>query len=307
MARRRWRSELDELRRDRRSGASELESLAASVLEGAISDSVPGDLASYRRWLMSTGRQVVGAQPSMANIFRLVNDMLWYAQDARSGAELRTWALHYLDERHERAEQAMAATLRQAAEHLSPYRNIMTYSRSATVMRALQHMAEGRTSFRVFCSESRPGLEGQQLAFELASAGIKVTLGIDMALIGWLDDADVVVVGADTVSTAGIVNKIGTRQLLWAARELDIPRVVVCTSIKFLPESYVATQGMREGDPEEIMPGTENVTVRNPYFESSPLDHVSFLITEEGRLEIPALVERLEAIRIYPGLMGRQE
>jgi len=306
MARRRWRSDLAELRRDTRSGAAELEVRAVIVLQDAISESVPEDLASYRRWLVSTGRQVIAAQPSMAGIFRLVNDMLWYVRDARSGAEMRTWALHFLDDHQERARRVQESLSARAAEVLSRYHTIMTYSRSSTVLGALQRMAEGDSDFRVICGEGRPGLEGQLLAFELGSAGVPVTLGIDMALFGWLSDASALVVGADSVSSAGVVNKVGTRELLRAALELELPRFVLCTTTKFLPESYV-TQGLREGDPEEIMPGTENVTVRNPYFELAELELVSFFVTEDACLEPGQLGERLQHIRIYPGLLGQQE
>lgn len=307
MPRERWRAELDELRRDNRSGAAELELSAARILEEAIAESAPTDGSSYRRWLLDLCRQVLAAKPFVAGIFRMVNDLLWYVDTAREGTEIRTWALHYLDERRARVEAALSALCAHAVQILRPHQTIMTYSRSSTVLRALLNATEQGGGFRVICSEGRPALEGQLLAFELASAGIKVTMGVDMALFSFMSDSDVLIVGADGVSSSGIVNKIGTRALLNAALELEIPRIVMCTSAKFLPEPYVATQGLREGDPDEVMPGIENVTIRNPYFELVPLDLISFLVSEEGRLEPSAVLEHLREVRIYPRLLGREE
>ena len=149
-------------------------------------------------------------------------------------------------------------------------------------------------------------LEGQTLANELGWAGLDVTMGVDMALFGWLSDTRALLVGADSVSVSGLVNKIGTTQLALAAQRLGIPCIAVCTSHKMLPSDYMIAQSLRAGDPEEIMPvSNENITVRNAYFDVTPLDLFATIITEEGPLGQAELFERLDAVRTYPGLRGR--
>ena len=280
------------------------------MLIDAVGDSVPGTAGAYRATLVRLSRQLMAAQPAMAPLFRLVNDMLWEVGDAPSGGAMRLGALTYLQEYQARHEAALEALAQRAAEFLAPHARpgsaIMTYSRSSTVSRVLQVLRVGNRDLRVYCSEGRPVLEGQALASELAWADVEVTLGVDMALFGWLNEVQALVVGADSLSAAGLVNKIGTAPLMRAAAEHELPRIVLCTGDKLLPGDYMLQQGLRSGDPEEIMPiASRRLTVRNVYFDVTPLELVSTVITERGPLERATLLAELAALRTYPGLMGK--
>ena len=305
MADKQWQTGLQTLRRDNRSGSAEIESRALELLRDVVSDSIPGDARTYREWLLRISRELVAAQPSMAGLFRLVNDMLWACEDTVGGENVRLAALNFLQGRQVRSEAALDALAQAASKYLAQYGVIMTYSRSSTVLRAVTAMAEQDRRVQVLCSESRPMCEGQTLASELGWAGIDVALGIDMALFGWLPEADALVLGADSVSDAGVVNKVGTAQLARAAAERGIPRIVLCAATKFLPHDYLLDHGLRVGDPEEIMPiSSKNVTVRNVYFEVTPLELISALITEKGPQDPSRLKEGLAQLRTYPGLLG---
>lgn len=301
-----WRTALDQLRRDNRSGASEITITALHMLIDVVGDSVPGSAGAYRSWLVRTSRELVAAQPAMASLFRLVNDMLWEVDTAPTGERMRQAALSYLQNYQARNEAALDALEQSAVAFLTSYAGIMTYSRSATVARALRALRQGNRNLRVFCSEGRPALEGQALASELAWADIDVTLGVDMALFGWLGEVRALVVGADSLSASGLVNKLGTEPLMRAAAERDLPRIVLCTGMKLLPGDYVLQQGLRSGDPEEIMPvSSKHLTVRNVYFDVTPLDLVSTVITERGPLGHTELLAELSGLQTYPGLRGK--
>ncbi|NLD71251.1 MAG: hypothetical protein GX649_00880 [Chloroflexi bacterium] len=306
MARRGWQADLNELRRDTRSGSADLELRATGILQGAVGDSVPAEPDAYRRMLMNLGRQIIAAQPTMAGIFRLVSDLLWAVGDLSTAEAMRLGALTYLDGRYQASQADLEALTGKARQWLGRYPVIMTYSRSEDVREALLAVNERRRQFEVLCSEARPGLEGQVLAYELGAAGVRVTLGVDMALFGWLPQASALVIGADSIAMAGVVNKIGTAALLRAAAERDIPRIVLSTSNRFLPGDYALPPEFRAGEPEEIMPPARSVVVRNPYYELAPLELVSFVLSEEGRLDVPALRARLANLRVYPGLIGRE-
>ena len=306
MARTHWDREIEQLRRDNRSGAEEVATRALELLIDAVGESEPGGGPSYSRWLVQISRQMVAAQPSMGVLYRMVNDMLWACQGATRGEQMREDALTFLQRYRARAVAAVEALAECACAYLAQYPVIMTYSRSSTVVHVLTAMAESEMTMRVLCSEGRPMLEGQTLASELGWAGLDVTLGTDMALFGWLPETRALLLGADSVSRSGLVNKIGSAELVRAAFERDIPRVVVCTSQKFLPNEYVFGQTMRAGDPEEIMPvSSANVTVRNTYFDTTPLQLISVVITEKGPLIGEPLLEELSRIQTYPGLRGR--
>jgi len=306
MSRTPWRVALDQLRKDNRSGAAEITLNALHMLIDVVGDSVPGSAEAYRKWLVRTGRELVAAQPTMASLFRLVNDMLWEVSSAVTGERTRQAALTYLQSYQARNEAALDGLVQHAVEFLARHTSVMTYSRSSTVARVLRTLREGNRNLHVYCSEGRPVLEGQALASELAWAEIDVTVGVDMALFGWLSEVRALVVGADSLSVSGLANKVGTAPLMQAAAERDLPRVVLCTTAKLLPSDYVLEQGVRSGDPEEIMPvSSKHLTVRNVYFDITPLDLVSTVITERGPLQHAELLEELSGLHTYPGLRGK--
>ncbi len=296
-----WESSLDDLSRDTRSGAQEIASRALHLLIDTIGDSDPGGAISYRQWLLRISRQLIAAQPAMGILFRLVNDMLWAADGATGAVEMRQAALDHLQQFQARESMALFTLVETASAHLAQYRAIMTYSRSSTVVRAISEF--GKKKLRVFCSEGRPMYEGQTLASELGWAGVEVVLGIDMALFGWLSDVQALVIGADSLGRTGLVNKIGSAELMRAAAEAEIPRIVLATTSKFMPNDFLAGQHIHRGDPEEIMPvSSSNVEVRSITFDVTPFELITMVISEKGPLQGEHLLEELDAVRTYPGL-----
>jgi len=301
-----WQAEIAQLRKDNRSGAQEITERALELLMDVIAESIPGGAISYRQWLVRISRDLVAAQPSMASLFRLVNDMLWACHEAMGAQEMREKALAFLDAYRATMQASLEQLAQHAAEFLKQYPAIMTYSRSSTLLRAFRLMAERKVAFRVLCSEARPMYEGQTLASELAWAGIEVVVGIDMALFGWLDEANALVLGSDSLSDTGVVNKIGSAALVHAAAERDIPRIILCTTNKFLPEGYLLGRHLASGSPDEIMPASDRrITVRNVYFDVTPLEEISWVISEEGVLGREDLLRALAGIHIYPALRGQ--
>ncbi len=302
----RWQQGIDKLMADRRSSAQEIVHEALGLLIDAIGDSVPNEMSSYRNWLMRLGRELIGARPGTAHLFRLVNGMLWATEGATSPQEVRERALTFLQEYHTASARALEAVAKAAARVLSTYPVLMTFSRSTTVLRTLTLMAEQGNERPIYLSEGRPNYEGQTLASELAWAGLRVTLGVDMALFGWLPQVRALVVGADSLSTQGMVAKLGTAPLTHAAQELEVPVYVLCTADKFMPTEYYSGHDLGSGPPEEIMPeSTERLAVSNTYYDITPLDQITAVITERGRLQSDMLLGALKQMRIYPGLRGR--
>jgi translation initiation factor 2B subunit (eIF-2B alpha/beta/delta family) len=296
-----WDSSLDDLSRDTRSGAQEIATRAMHLLIDTIGDSDPAGAISYRQWLLRISRQLVAAQPAMGILFRLVNDMLWAADGAIGAAEMRQAALDHLQQFQAREAMALFNLVETASAHLAQYRAIMTYSRSSTVLRTLSESKSKK--LRVYCSEGRPMYEGQTLASELGWAGVQVILGIDMSLFSWLPEVEALIIGADSLGLTGLVNKIGTAELVRAAAEIDIPRIVLTTTSKFMPNDFLAGQHIHRGDPEEIMPvSSSNVDVRNITFDVTPLELITMVISEKGPLQGEHLLEELDAVRTYPGL-----
>jgi translation initiation factor 2B subunit (eIF-2B alpha/beta/delta family) len=173
-------------------------------------------------------------------------------------------------------------------EHARPLlgSTLYTHSRSGTVEYAIMKLAEerGPGATKVIASQSHPGDEGIGLATTLAQAGIQVLLVADAASGFFIGDADAVIVGADTVSaSAGVVNKVGTLPLALAAREAHVPVYVCCEALKIAASDAKPT--FEEMDAAELMPSpVPGVTVRNVYFDLTPHELITKLITEQGPL-----------------------
>lgn len=221
-------------------------------------------------------RAVCEAQPTMAPLWNAARAAL-----ADDPERLNQFAA--------RVRRAPAALARYAVAHFAdddPQRplHVVTLSYSSSVVTVL-HAIRTTRPLHVGCSESRPALEGRRLAAQLAATGTPVTFFGDAAIGHALNSADAVVVGADAIASFWFLNKSGTRMLAAAATQQGVPMYVVATRDKFAGPELAARLALRHGDPGEVW--TEppvGVDVRNPYFESTPLDLVTAVISDIGVL-----------------------
>jgi translation initiation factor 2B subunit (eIF-2B alpha/beta/delta family) len=254
---------------DRTSGASELLVEVGGVLTEALRQRV--DLAPL-------ARDLVRGQPSMAPIWNLVGQALASVDNPSNFA-------HY-SAQLARAPQTLA---RHAAGLLligggSDALRIVTISYSGTVLLALLGLV-GNRLLRVSCADGQPALEGRRMTQRLAAEGVAVTHYADAALAQALDGADAVVVGADAVSPDWFLNKSGTRMLAAAAGHQGVPFYVCATRDKFVSRAIARRLSIRDESPAEVWPAPPpGVTVRNRYFEATPLDLVSAVISDIGVL-----------------------
>jgi translation initiation factor 2B subunit (eIF-2B alpha/beta/delta family) len=171
---------------------------------------------------------------------------------------------------------------------------------------ALARAASAGRRFEVIVAESRPLLEGRDLAAALAAAGVPATVVVDAALPAEASPGDVVMVGADRIGWDGFVNKIGTRALVAAATAAKLPIYVLAPSTRFLPEPI---DGMRDSE----RPGAEvwgspplGVRVANRTFEPISWAGVSGVVVEDQVLRPAEVVERALAVRLDPRLAARR-
>jgi len=166
----------------------------------------------------------------------------------------------------------------------APRLSVVTLSNSGSVTHALAAISHV-SSLRVACSESRPALEGRRLAAQLASLEIPVTCYADAAIGHALNDGDAVIVGADAIASEWFLNKVGTRMLAAAASQRGLPVYVVASRDKFVSAVLAERLVVREEASSEIWSEPPaGVTVRNPYFERTPLDPVTAVISDIGVL-----------------------
>ncbi len=231
--------------------------------------------------LYHTGLTLAHARPAMAALANAVAQLLSTADSPQAIAhQADRWLQDY-----------ETATTR-IAQHAQPLikGQVMTCSISGTTLDVLLACRSQLTS--IVTLEGRPRYEGRAMAEALAQQDVAVTLITDAQADIFLPDCSAVVVGADSILANGdVLNKAGTALLAWAARGHGIPFYVTSETLKISPQNWTGDLHLlEEKEPEEVLEKPlAGVTVRNFYFDRTPHQLVTGLITERGVLDAPAI------------------
>lgn len=162
---------------------------------------------------------------------------------------------------------------------------VLTHCHSSSVTRILIRAKKMRKKFRVVCFETRPRYQGRITAAELAKAGIDVTLAVDGAMATFMKKADIVIVGADSITSRGdLINKIGTSTLAHIARMYDVSFYSAAELSKYSPMTIYGTrEKIEERDVHEVWERPpKKVKIRNPAFEATAAKYINGYVTESG-------------------------
>jgi translation initiation factor 2B subunit (eIF-2B alpha/beta/delta family) len=294
-----WERFIDSLRADNTSGAAELARMAAIAILEWIDHTASMPRHTWEEAILAFAPRLYMAQPAMAPLFNLVNEILLALEwtTVREGPRpcVRRVVQAFL-ERLIHVQELMTTT---TLGLLPPGARILTFSYSSSVLAVLLAAHARQRIATVFCTESRPMLEGQRLTRELARAGIAVELGIDAALAMFTKQTDMALVGADSVTMGGVVNKLGTTSLALACRHTGIPCYVVADRHKWFPAGMDAPAFGDLKPAVEIWPNPPTgVTLRNTYFECTPMTLFSGIIGDNGLQEPEDLLRELLAMPI---------
>ena len=174
----------------------------------------------------------------------------------------------------------------------------MTHCHSGEALAFLKHYRLGhKRRISVIATETRPLEQGIKTAKELARDKIPVTFILDSAIGLFMKDVDMVVVGADALRREGVVNKIGTCPLAYAAKHNAKPFYVVANVLKldkrknFKIEERPAEEIYRKITTARNLRG---IKIRNPAFDITPWKYVTAVITDEGIMKPSQLLRRLK-------------
>lgn len=186
-------------------------------------------------------------------------------------------------------EQSVEEIAEIGARRLKDGDVVMTHSYSSSVIAILKRANEQGKRLKAFVTETRPELEGQDVARELAAEGIDTTLIIDSAVSHFIEKSDKVIVGAEAVAANGaIVNKIGTATIAAVAHGARVRVYAAASTYKFSPETMFGELiEIEERDPASVLDDKEtlklpNLKVRNPAFDVTSPQDIDLIITERG-------------------------
>jgi len=274
---------LAELAADRKQGASELARRCLEALSGSARYAPATDSDELLALLKHRCGALSGSRPSMAPIRNLLVE--WRLDlDSRTGLSLqalREAAGNAADDLIRRSGQAVEKTVAHAVEHIGDGKRIITHSLSSTVLGVFEQLKDRKV--QAVITESRPLNEGYLLASRLAEWEIPTELITEAQMGLAVAQADLALVGADSLLPDGsLVNKAGTYLLALAAWEGGVPFWVCCESFKRIRERGWEVE-LEEMDATELSaPYLPETRIRNVYFDITPARLISLWIDEKG-------------------------
>lgn len=159
-------------------------------------------------------------------------------------------------------------------------KTVLLHSNSSTVRHLFNYIRTQSMPVEVIQTESRPKCEGRVQADYISSLGFKVTYIIDAAAIKYLSKVDFVLMGCDSVYPDYFINKVGTEAIAIGCKIFKIPFYVITDSRKISSTDYIRPENKKPIS--EIISGASahKFNIENYYFESTPNDYITKLITE---------------------------
>lgn len=261
-----WR-EMESIATDTVRGATDL-ALSGLRSVAALSAQAPED-ARRAVLTLAASRPAMGVFPNIAS--RLISDL------ERNGSVIRV-----AERLGEDLVRATDESARLAALELKNTRRILTLNHSRAVYEAIMAWQRGVEKPEVIVAESRPGMEGVGLAKTLSAAGINTTLITDAEIGHFIGDCDALIVGCDAITTTGkLVNKVGTKLAVLAARDAGVPAHAVAQTFKIVPMGW--PEVVEEQNPDDVCAGA-SFRVRNVIFDHTPIEYITSIVSEVGLL-----------------------
>jgi len=156
----------------------------------------------------------------------------------------------------------------------------------------------------IYQTESRPVYQGRITAQQLSAAKITTHHFVDGAMHEAIKKADMILLGADAITSEGnVINKIGSALVADLAERYNVPFYICTHSLKFDPKT---TKGKQE--PIEQRKSNEvwakppkGVIIHNPAFEYINATQITGIISELGIFGPEVVVQ--EVLQTYPWLL----
>ena len=283
--------EIEMLRNDNLSGASELSTKAVEIIKSMLKElNSEKNLESLLKELCS---QIINARPSMAPLINtigyLYDNIHEYTVDSLNSVIEKLYAhKSMIKDRLERNFEIFIHEL----NYSKP--KIMLISYSSTIINLLNNLENN--DFKFYILESRPLNEGQKTA-EILGDKFETHLIIDAAIGKFMNDIDVVLIGIDSILENGnIVNKIGTYPLSVLATNNGKPVYAIGDSLKYNLRNHfgLPVEIVKKPSIEVIGRKEHNFLVENFYFDITPAKFIHRIISDLGILIPKKFIEEVK-------------
>ncbi|MBI5227143.1 S-methyl-5-thioribose-1-phosphate isomerase [Candidatus Micrarchaeota archaeon] len=298
--------EVDRIIRDIRSlkiqGARNVAKAAIKALLISANKSKAKTVGSFNKELLKVGREIAESRPTEPMTRNIIDESYRFAlhqirlRNARTVSELKRMLSAHEEGVLKKMEDDAKKLALYGARLIPDDSVVLTHCHSSTSTRVMIEAKKLKKNFSVVCFETRPRYQGRVTATELAKAEIDVTLAVDGAMELFMRKADIVIVGADSITSRGdLINKIGTSTLAHIARMNDVSFYSAAELYKYSTMTIFGTrEKIEERDPKEVWEQppkglATKIKIRNPAFEAVAAKYVNGYITEAGVIPAESL------------------
>lgn len=285
---------LNEILEDNIHGSRIITSRASSLFRRLIADEDVSRSEIINR-LRIASRKLEKKHSNLSAVRKFCDAIITVLDAAPPRKRLTTWLNKLLDQWNDLYVHQITLAI---ASHMFPVisqaKTLISHSYSSTVCKVLTHIARKYTGAKIIQSVSFPMKEGVAMAGMLAEQKYKIELINDAGIPAEVESCDVILIGADSVSEKEVINKQGTLSIALAASHFDKPIYVLADSSKLIRTEKVPEIALQ--NPSELVSiDNKNITVTNKYFDATPLDLFTAIVTEQAAYSPRGMKELLES------------
>lgn len=272
---------LAEILEDNQSGAWAITMRVSSLFRQLISMR-DIDRSEIINRLRPACRKLEKAHGGMTNLRGMVDSLLLILDTAPPREELIKRLNRIFDEWGELfVERTTLQIASQLYPRLEDVETIFTHSHSSTIFNVFRHISAKNKLLKFLQTVSWPVKEGVNMARMLASLGYRVELINDSGMATHLREADLVLLGADSIGSGYFVNKQGSLAICTLAQRLGKQIYLMADTSKL--DLKKEPQEPKLQSPVELMEEeVDRISVRNFYFETVPLELVTGVLLQTG-------------------------
>jgi ribose 1,5-bisphosphate isomerase len=268
-------------------GAGKIARTGVSALSDFVGSYEGRDMKAFRKDLEKAKKKILDSRPTAVSLWNGVHATLKGVEEEKDVGEAISLVQKNAREFIENSTKAVELIGKIGAKRIQDGDTVMTHCNSSAALSVIKTAYEQGKHIKVYATESRPWRQGILTVNDLGKAGIDTTLVIDSAVRTVMTKVDKVFVGADTITSHGVlVNKIGTSQLALSANEARVQFYVCSETYKFSPMTLFGdTVAIEERGFDEIVKKGEipdSVKIYNPVFDVTPAKYIDAIITELG-------------------------
>lgn len=272
-------------------GAGRIARAAAEALRDHAGTLKTPSYAAFRQEMEKAAATLVATRPTAVSLPNAVHLVMAGLTTTTDTEEARAAVIGRADQFVRSSQHAVERIAGFGASHIRDGDVILTHCNSEVALGCIIEAHRSGKEIEVFATEVRPRNQGHITIRTLNDAGIRTNFIVDSAVRSFINDVDLVIVGADAVTVNGaVVNKIGTSQVAHTAAEARVNVLVAAETYKFAPRTVIGEliqieeRPAGEVLPDEIARTLPNVTVRNPAFDVTPAEFIDLIITEQGAI-----------------------